>query len=30
MGKVMAKVNMEVSGQADGKTISVLVKKNLI
>jgi len=30
MGKVMAVVNKEVAGQADGKTISVLVKKNLI
>lgn len=30
MGKVMAAVNAEVAGQADGKTISVLVKKNLI
>jgi len=30
MGKVMAAVNKEVAGQADGKTISVLVKKNLI
>jgi len=30
MGKVMATVNKEVAGQADGKTISVLVKKNLI
>jgi len=29
MGKVMAAVNKEVAGQADGKTISVLVKKNL-
>jgi len=30
MGKVMAVVNKEVAGQADGKTISVLVKKNLM
>ncbi|PHS04742.1 MAG: glutamyl-tRNA amidotransferase [Kordia sp.] len=30
MGKVMAAVNAEVAGQADGKTISVLVKKNLM
>lgn len=30
MGKVMAAVNKEVAGQADGKTISVLVKKNLM
>lgn len=30
MGKVMAAVNVEVAGQADGKTISVLVKKNLM
>jgi len=30
MGKVMAAVNKEVAGQADGKTISVLVKKNLV
>lgn len=30
MGKVMAAVNTEVAGQADGKTISVIVKKNLI
>ena len=29
MGKVMGKVNAELAGQADGKTISVLVKKNL-
>lgn len=30
MGKVMAAVNAEVTGQADGKTISVIVKKNLM
>jgi len=30
MGKVMAAVNVEVAGQADGKTISVIVKKNLM
>ena len=30
MGKVMAAVNAEVAGQADGKTISVIVKKNLM
>ena len=30
MGKVMAAVNAEISGQADGKTISTLVKKNLM
>ena len=30
MGKVMAAVNKEVAGQADGKTISVMVKKNLM
>jgi uncharacterized protein len=30
MGKVMAAVNTEVAGKADGKTISVLVKKNLL
>ena len=30
MGKVMAAVNTEVAGQADGKTISVIVKKNLM
>lgn len=30
MGKVMAEVNKEVAGQADGKTISVIVKKNLM
>jgi len=30
MGKVMGAVNAEVAGQADGKTISVLVKKNLM
>lgn len=29
MGKVMGAVNKELAGQADGKTISVLVKKNL-
>lgn len=29
MGKVMGVVSKELSGQADGKTISVLVKKNL-
>ncbi len=30
MGKVMAAVNVEVAGKADGKTISALVKKNLM
>jgi len=30
MGKVMGAVNKELAGQADGKTISTLVKKNLI
>lgn len=30
MGKVMAEVNKEVAGKADGKTISVIVKKNLM
>ena len=30
MGKVMAAVNTEVAGQADSKTISVIVKKNLM
>jgi uncharacterized protein YqeY len=30
MGKVMGIVSKELSGQADGKTISMLVKKNLI
>ena len=30
MGKVMAEVNKEVTGQADGKTISVIVKKTLM
>lgn len=30
MGKVMAEVNKEVAGQADGKTISVIVKKSLM
>ena len=30
MGKVMAAVNAEVAGQADGKTISIIVKKNLM
>jgi uncharacterized protein YqeY len=30
MGKVMAAVNTEVAGQADGKTISAIVKKNLM
>jgi len=30
MGKVMGVVSKELSGQADGKTISILVKKNLI
>ncbi len=30
MGKVMAAVNAAVAGQADSKTISVIVKKNLI
>lgn len=30
MGKVMVAVNTEISGQADGKTISTLVKKNLM
>ncbi len=30
MGKVMGVVSKELSGQADGKTISMLVKKNLI
>lgn len=29
MGKVMGAVNKELAGQADGKTISILVKKNL-
>lgn len=30
MGKVMAEVNKEVAGQADGKMISVIVKKALM
>ena len=30
MGKVMAEVNTKVAGQADGKTISVIVKKSLM
>ena len=30
MGKVMGVVSKKLSGQADGKTISMLVKKNLI
>jgi uncharacterized protein YqeY len=30
MGKVMAEVNKEVAGQADSKTISVIVKKSLM
>ena len=30
MGKVMAAVNTAVAGQADSKTISVIVKKNLM
>ncbi len=30
MGKVMGIVSKELAGQADGKTISVLVKKNLM
>lgn len=30
MGKVMGLVSKELSGQADGKTISILVKKNLL
>jgi hypothetical protein len=30
MGKVMGIVSKELSGQADGKTISILVKKNLM
>ncbi len=30
MGKVMAAVNAAVAGQADSKTISVIVKKNLM
>ncbi|MGK0412162.1 MAG: hypothetical protein ACJA1B_000352 [Polaribacter sp.] len=30
MGKVMGMVSKELSGQADGKTISILVKKNLL
>ena len=30
MGKVMGLVSKELAGQADGKTISTLVKKNLI
>ena len=30
MGKVMGMTNAKVAGQADGKTISTLVKKNLI
>ncbi len=30
MGKVMAEVNKEVAGQADGKTISMIVKKALM
>ncbi|MGB0896138.1 MAG: GatB/YqeY domain-containing protein [Flavobacteriaceae bacterium] len=30
MGKVMAEVNKQVAGQADGKTISVIVKQQLM
>jgi len=30
MGKVMGMVSKELAGQADGKTISTLVKKNLV
>ena len=30
MGKVMGIVNQELAGKADGKTISTLVKKNLV
>jgi hypothetical protein len=30
MGRVMGMVSKELAGQADGKTISMLVKKNLI
>jgi uncharacterized protein YqeY len=30
MGKVMGIVSKELAGQADGKTISTLVKKNLM
>ena len=30
MGKVMGMVSKELAGQADGKTISTLVKKNLL
>jgi uncharacterized protein YqeY len=30
MGKVMGMVSKELAGQADGKTISMLVKKNLV
>ena len=30
MGRVMAEVNKEVAGQADSKTISVIVKKSLM
>ncbi|WP_438973895.1 GatB/YqeY domain-containing protein, partial [Polaribacter sp.] len=30
MGKVMGVVSKKLSGQTDGKTISMLVKKNLI
>jgi uncharacterized protein YqeY len=30
MGKVMGMVSKQLAGQADGKTISALVKKNLI
>ncbi|ARV07434.1 glutamyl-tRNA amidotransferase [Polaribacter sp. SA4-10] len=30
MGKVMGMVSQELAGQADGKTISMLVKKNLM
>jgi uncharacterized protein YqeY len=30
MGKVMGVVSKELAGKTDGKTISILVKKNLI
>ena len=30
MGKVMVIVSKELAGQADGKTISTIVKKNLM
>jgi uncharacterized protein YqeY len=30
MGKVMGIVSKELAGQADGKVISTLVKKNLV